>query len=100
MGPTTPWKMKAERMLALREKKVKANEKDYIDFFEDVEKSIYSGVDKLGYAIGDVITTGIDLGPGRLVDTNLTEKLTELYEDNEMAEPETLLGKANDLLLQ
>ena len=97
VGPT---KMKLDRVQALQQKNVKANEKDYIDFFEDLEKSLYSAADKLSYAVGDVITTGIDLGPGRLIDTNLTEKLTELYEENEMAEPETLLGKTNSLLIQ
>ena len=97
VGPT---KMKLDRVQALQQKNVKANEKDYIDFFEDLEKSLYSAADQLSYAVGEVITTGIDLGPGRLIDTNLTEKLTELYEENEMAEPETLLGKTNSLLIQ
>ena len=33
------------------EDKDKPKEKDYIDFFEDIEKSIYSGTQKLGYAV-------------------------------------------------
>ena len=43
-----------------------ANEKDYIDTFEDLEKGFYSGAQKLGYAIGDLVTSGIDLTIGRI----------------------------------
>ena len=57
-----------------------AEEKDYIDIFEDLEKAFYSGAQKLGYGIGDLATAGIDLTVGRLFDTNLNEKLTEVYE--------------------
>ena len=64
-----------------------AKEKDYIDTFEDLEKAYYSGNQKLGYAIGDLATAGIDLTVGRLFDTNLNEKLTEVYEENKMKEP-------------
>ena len=38
----------------------KAQEKDYIDFFEDVEKGLYGGVQDLGYAVGDLLTSGVD----------------------------------------
>ena len=49
----------------------KPKEKDYIDFFEDMEKSIYGAVQNIGYSFGDLITTGIDAA----ADTKLTEKL-------------------------
>ena len=77
-----------------------AKEKDYIDTFEDLEKGYYSGVQKLGYAIGDLATAGIDLTVGRIGDTNLNEKLTEVYEENKLKEPETLLGKVTEVLTQ
>ena len=70
-----------------------AEEKDYIDTFEDLEKAYYSGAQKFGYAIGDLATAGIDLTVGRLFDTNLNEKLTEVYEENKLKEPEALTGK-------
>ena len=54
-----------------------AEEKDYIDTFEDLEKAYYSGAQKLGYAIGDLATAGIDM----VANTNLNQKLTEVYED-------------------
>ena len=73
-----------------------ANEKDYIDTFEDLEKGFYSGAQKLGYAIGDLATAGIDF----VADTDLNEKLTEVYEENKLKEPETLLGKVNEVLTQ
>ena len=68
-----------------------ANEKDYIDTFEDLEKGFYSGAQKLGYAVGDLVTAGIDLTVGRLADTNLNEKLTEVYEENKLKE----IGRAH-----
>ena len=77
-----------------------AKEKDYIDTFEDLEKGVYSGVQKLGYSVGDLATAGIDLTVGRLADTNLNEKLTEVYEENKLKEPETLLGKVTEVLTQ
>jgi len=91
--------VKSERYEDLQENNAK--EKDYIDFFEDIEKSVHSGTQKLGYAIGDVVTTGIDLGAwlgGK--ETELTEKLTNAYEENKVADPETLVGKVNDVLIQ
>jgi hypothetical protein len=77
-----------------------AKEKDYIDTFEDLEKGYYSGAQKLGYAIGDLATAGIDLTVGRLFDTNLNEKLTEVYEENKLKEPEALTGKVVEVLTQ
>jgi len=98
-----PWgqKMKIDRMKDLMEGNDEAEEKDYIDFFEDLEKAVYSGTQKLGYAIGDLATSGIDLG-AKVVgkETELTKDLSELYEKYKIAEPETLVGKATDLLVQ
>jgi len=92
---------KLSRIKELMGDKDKAKEKDYIDFFEDIEKSVYSGTQKLGYAIGDIITTGIDMGASVIgKETELTEKLTEVYEENKIAEPETLLGKITEVLTQ
>ena len=58
----------------------KPQEKDYIDFFEDMEKSIFGAAQNIGYSIGDIITTGVDMGAAVAgKETNLTEKLTEVY---------------------
>ena len=76
--------------------KDKPQEKDYIDFFEDMEKSIYGAAQSLGYSFGDLITTGIDAA----ADTNLTEKLDEVYEENKIEDPETLLGSVNKVLIE
>ena len=92
---------KLSRIKELMDDKDKAKEKDYIDFFEDIEKSVYSGSQKLGYAIGDIITTGIDMGASVIgKETELTEKLTDVYEENKVAEPETLVGKITEVLTQ
>ena len=55
------------RIKELRDGKADPKEKDYIDFFEDLEKGWYSGAQKLGYAIGDTLTTGIDLAAAKSV---------------------------------
>ena len=71
-------------------------EKDYIDFFEDMEKAVLGGVQNIGYSFGDLITTGTDAA----LDTNLTEKLDKAYEDNKIQDPETLLGTVNKVLIE
>ncbi len=97
-----PWVFKEiERIKDLMEGNDKAEEKDYIDFLKILKKQFYSGTQKFGYAIGDLATSGIDLG-AKLAgkESELNEKLSELYEKYKMAEPETLIGKATDLLVQ
>ena len=59
------------RITDLAKGKKRATEKDYIDFFEDMEKSIYGGAQNFVYSIGDLLTTGTDLA----FDTNLTAAL-------------------------
>ena len=71
-------------------------EKDYIDFFEDMEKAVLGGVQNTGYSFGDLITTGIDAA----IDTQLTEKLDEAYRDNKIQDPETLLGTINKIAVE
>jgi len=66
------------RVTDLAEGRDKPKEKDYIDFFEDMEKSIFGAAQNIGYSIGDLLTTGTDLA----LDTNLTEKLDKAYEEN------------------
>ena len=74
------------RITDLAEGRDKPEEKDYIDFFEDMEKSIFGAAQNIGYSIGDLLTTGIDMA----ADTNLTEALDKAYEENKIADPETL----------
>ena len=94
---TNPFdKLKVERLNDIMEGRSKAQEKDYIDFFEDVEKALYGGVQDLGYAVGDLLTSGIDAAAG----TNLTEDLTKVYEENKVKDPETLTGEVTKLLTQ
>ena len=64
------------RVTDLAEGRDKPKEKDYIDFFEDMEKSIFGAAQNIGYSIGDLLTTGTDLA----LDTNLKEKLDKAYE--------------------
>ena len=92
---------RTRRIKDLMEGNDKAEEKDYIDFFEDIEKGVYSGSQKMGYAIGDLATSGIDMGAKVIgKETELTKELTDLYEKYKIEEPELLIGKATDLLVQ
>ena len=93
---TNPFdKLKLERIKELQEG-APEKEKDYIDFFEDLEKGLYGGVQDLGYAVGDLLTSGIDAAAG----TDLSEKLTEVYEENKIKDPETLTGSVTKVLTQ
>ena len=94
---TNPFdKMRNDRLRELMENKDDAKEKDYVDFFEDMEKSVYGGVQNIGYSFGDLVTTGIDMA----ADTNLTERLDKVYEENKIEDPETLLGTVNKVLIE
>jgi len=84
------------RITDLAEGRDKPKEKDYIDFFEDMEKSVFGAAQSLGYSFGDLVTTGIDAA----ADTNLTEKLDEVYNKNKIEDPETLLGSVNKVLIE
>ncbi len=57
---------------------------------------MFGAAQSLGYSFGDLITTGIDAA----ADTNLTEKLDEVYEENKIEDPETLLGSINKVLIE
>ena len=61
-----------------------------------MEKSVFGAAQNIGYSIGDLLTTGIDMA----ADTNLTEALDKAYEENKIADPETLLGTVNKVLIE
>ena len=54
--------LKVKRIKELSEGRDTPKEKDYIDGFEEIERSLYGGVQDLGYSIGSLLTEGIDLG--------------------------------------
>ena len=89
------------RVTDLAEGRDKPKEKDYIDFFEDMEKSIFGAAQNISYSIGDLLTTGIDMGAPLVgKKTNLTEQLDKVYEENKIDDPETLLGTVNKVLIE
>ena len=64
---------------------------------KDLEKAGLSAADKLGYALTDLATSGIDLGAKVIgQETQLNERIRDVYEENKMAEPETLTGKVTE----
>ena len=93
---------KLKRIKELAEGKDKPKEKDYIEGFEEIERSLYGGVQDLGYSIGSLLTEGIDLTVGRIPkdNTKFTEKLTEVYNENKIKDPETLVGELTKIGVQ
>ena len=83
-----------ERLGLLSRGEEKPQEKDYIDFFEDIEKGLYKVAESTAYSIGDLATTGIDAAAG----TDLNTKLDEAFEENKLESPETFLGKTTELV--
>ena len=73
-----------------------AKENDYIEGFEEIERSLYGGMQDLGYSIGDLVTSGIDYA----FDTDYVSKLDEAYEENKIKDPETLVGEFGKLGVQ
>jgi len=76
---------KLPNIMDLAKGRKKPKEKDYIDFFEDMEKSIFGAAQNISYSFGDLITTGIDMA----ADTNLTSALDKVYTENKIKDPET-----------
>ena len=85
----------------LQEKNQPAREEDYIDIIEDYEKGIYKGIQNLDWAIGDLLTAGIDLGKNlQGKESELNAALTKEMEDNRIADPETLVGDGLEILTE
>ena len=98
-NPFDPSKVK--RIKELSEGKDTPKEKDYIDGFEEIERTLYGGVQDLGYSIGSLLTEGIDLGKRAAgKESELTERLTKAYEENKIKEPETLIGELGKIAVQ
>ena len=89
---TSPRRLEKLGLLASGEQK--PQEKDYIDFFEDIEKGLYKAAESTAYSIGDLATTGIDAAAG----TDLNTKLDEAFEENKLESPETFLGKTTEIV--
>ncbi len=73
-----------------------AKEKDYIEGFEEIERSLYGGVQDLGYSISSLLTEGIDAA----FDTDYLKELDKAYEENKIKDPETLVGEIGKIGVQ
>ena len=92
---------RTKRWNELLEKNQPAREQDHIDVIEDYEKGIYKGIQNLDWAIGDLLTAGIDLGQNlRGKESDLNYELTKKMEDNRIADPETLVGDGLEILTE
>ena len=88
--------LKVKRIKELTEGKDKPKEKDYIEGFEEIERSLYGGVQDLGYSISSLLTEGIDAA----FDTKYLDALDKAYEENKIKDPETLLGEIGKIGVQ
>ena len=80
--------LKVKRIKELTEG-AEPKEKDYIEGFEEIERSLYGGVQDLGYSISSLVTEGIDAA----FDTDYLQALDKAYEENKIKDPETLVGE-------
>jgi len=92
LGPAAGYRQ-AQRLEQLKEG-APETEKDYIDFFEDLEKGIYGIAENTAYSIGDLATMGIDAVRG----TDLNQKVDDLYRENKLKDPELFISKATELV--
>ena len=92
-GPFNPFRLK--RLQELKEG-APAKEKDYIDMFEEVEKSLYGGLQDLDYSISSLLTVGIDA----TFDTKYLDALDKAYEENKIKDPDTLVGALGKIGVQ
>jgi len=80
--------LKVKRIKELTEG-AEPKEKDYIEGFEEIERSLYGGVQDLGYSISSLVTEGIDA----TFDTDYLKEIDKAYEENKIKDPETLVGE-------
>ena len=80
--------LKVKRIKELTEG-AEPKEKDYIEGFEEIERSLYGGVQDLGYSISSLVTEGIDATFG----TDYLQAIDKAYEENKIKDPETLVGE-------
>ena len=78
--------LKVKRIKELTEG-AEPKEKDYIEGFEEIERSLYGGVQDLGYSISSLVTEGIDAA----FDTDYLQAIDKAYEENKIKDPETLV---------
>ena len=92
---------RTKRWNELLEKNQPAREEDHIDVIEDYEKGIYKGIQNIDWAIGDLLTAGIDLGKNlQGKESDLNYELTKKMEENRIADPETLVGDGLEILTE
>jgi hypothetical protein len=95
-APVSPFNPLFYKRLEELKKGSPAKEKDYIDAFEEAEKSLYGGLQDLGYSISSLLTEGIDA----TFDTDYLKEVDKTYEENKLKDPETLVGEIGKIGVQ
>ena len=70
-----------------------ASEDEYISVIDEINKMMDAGINNLAFSFVDAISMGIDF----MADTNTQQKVADLYDEADIAEPETFLGKLGAL---
>ena len=69
------------------------NEEDYISVIQEIIKMQDAGINNLGYSFVDLLAMGLDF----MADTNVQQKVKDLYDEADIEQPETFLGKLGAL---
>ena len=69
------------------------NEEDYISVIQEINKMQDAGINNLGYSFVDLLAMGLDV----MADTNVQQKVKDLYDETDIEQPETFLGKLGAL---
>ena len=70
-----------------------ADEQKYISIIDEVNKMQDAGINNLAFGFLDALSMGLDF----MANTNTQEKVLDLYDQADIAEPETFLGKLGAL---
>jgi len=69
------------------------SEEEYISVIQEINKMQDAGVNNLAFSFVDLLAMGIDL----MADTNVQQKVKDLYDELDIEQPETFLGKLGAL---
>ena len=74
------------------------SEQAYIDGFDEFNRALDTGVTNIAFNTMDLILGGVDLAS--FGNTNLSEKLRDLYDKRQVNDPETFVGDMVSLLVE
>ena len=92
-GPVSYAKQLLEKKL---EEEGKLNEQDASSWIDEVRKGVNAGQARVAYSFADLLFGGIDIA----LDTQLTKKVDEIYNNYKPEQPEDAIGDITSLLVE